>query len=124
MEYIRNNCRKIPQEHQAIDEQIIPTKSRIAIKQYNPQKPHKWGYKVVSRAGASGFIYDFELYTGKGTVGCPDGIGVSSAFVLRLAENISKHKNYKLFYDNWFSSLALSAELEKRNTMSVNSLEK
>ena len=35
------------------------------MKQYLPKKPHKWGFKVWARAGISGIIYDFEIYTGK-----------------------------------------------------------
>ncbi|KAK2706147.1 hypothetical protein QYM36_016245 [Artemia franciscana] len=64
IEMIRDNFMKIPpEEHQAVDEQIVPTKQRILLKQYNPKKPHKWGYKFISRAGESGFVYDFEMYT-------------------------------------------------------------
>ena len=33
-----------PEEHHAIDEQIIPFKGRSHLKQYN--KPHKWAFKV------------------------------------------------------------------------------
>ena len=66
IEMIRDNFMKIPpEEHQAVDEQIVPTKQRISLKQYNPKKPHKWGYKFISRAGESGFVYDFEGMSGR-----------------------------------------------------------
>ncbi|XP_065574922.1 piggyBac transposable element-derived protein 3-like [Artemia franciscana] len=56
IEMIRDNFMKIPpEEHQPVDEQIVPTKQRISLKQYNPKKPHKWGYKFISRDGESGF---------------------------------------------------------------------
>lgn len=29
------------------------------------QKPHKWGYLNYVLCGASGFIYDFEIFGGK-----------------------------------------------------------
>ena len=51
-----------------MDEQIIPTKCKSSIKQYCPKKSYKWGYKVFSRCGASGMIYDFEIYTGKSSL--------------------------------------------------------
>ena len=81
------NCKKTPQEeHQCVDEQIIPTEARIALKQHNPKKPHKWSYKVISRAGSSGYIYDFEVYTGKTEVETDNfDLDVSSGFVMRLA---------------------------------------
>ena len=56
------------------------------------------------------FVYDFEMYTGKGSVDVSD-LGVGADFVLRLARGIPKHKNYKLFFDNWFSSLDLAQTL-------------
>lgn len=30
--------------------------------------PKKWGIKVFTHAGVSGLVYDFQVYTGKGTV--------------------------------------------------------
>ncbi|MEI6864815.1 transposase [Flavicella sp.] len=123
IEAIRNNCRKIPQEeHQAIDEQIIPTKAHSALKQYNPMKPHKWGYKVISRAGASGFIYDFLIYTGKGCIEDSENIGVSSAYVIKLSEDVPRNKNYKLFFDNWFSSLPLVEALNDRGILCLSTV--
>ena len=54
------------------------------MKQYNPKKPHKWGYKVIFQAGESGFINGFELYVSKGTIFCPAGFGVTDRFLLDL----------------------------------------
>ncbi|XP_065583822.1 piggyBac transposable element-derived protein 3-like [Artemia franciscana] len=119
IEMIRDNFMKIPpEEHQAVDEQIVPTKRRISLKQYNPKKPHKWGYKFISRAGESGFVYDFEMYTGKGSVDVSD-LGVGADFVLRLARGTPKHKNYKLFFDNWFSSLDLAQTLSDQGILTL-----
>ena len=44
---IRNECIKVePEEFQAVDQQIIPCKTtRSKIRQYNPKKPKKWGFK-------------------------------------------------------------------------------
>ena len=67
MEGIRaNNCIKIePEEVQSMDKQIIPARTKsIGIRQYNPKKPNKWGFKMFVRAGQSSFIYEFSLYSG------------------------------------------------------------
>ncbi|XP_071051398.1 piggyBac transposable element-derived protein 3-like [Onthophagus taurus] len=62
---VRERLLTIPkEEHMAVDEQIIPTKARSHLKQYNPKKPHKWGYKVFVLSGVSGFSYDFDIYAG------------------------------------------------------------
>ena len=61
-----SNCRAVPQEEcHSINEQLIPTKSRSSLHQYLPKKPHKWGIKVWACCGVSGFVYDFDMYTGK-----------------------------------------------------------
>ncbi|KAL7631295.1 UNVERIFIED_CONTAM: hypothetical protein RMT77_018402 [Armadillidium vulgare] len=66
LDSVLEKCRSIElEEYHSIDEQIIPTKAKSALKQYNPKKPHKWGYKVFSRCWASGILYEFEVYTGK-----------------------------------------------------------
>ena len=33
-------------EHLSLDEQIVPFKGKSSLKQYNPKKPKKWGYKI------------------------------------------------------------------------------
>ncbi|KAG5881017.1 hypothetical protein JTB14_016755 [Gonioctena quinquepunctata] len=61
------------EEFFVVDEQIIPTKCRNQLKQYNPAKPHKWGYKNQVPSGASGFSYDFDIFAGEQSNTFPDG---------------------------------------------------
>ena len=50
----------------SIDEAMIKLKGRSSIKQYQPLKPTKRGYKVWDSAESSaGYAYNFEIYTGK-----------------------------------------------------------
>ena len=116
---IRNNCQKIELEHDSsIDEQIIPAKTKYSgIRQYNPQKPVKWGFKNFVLAGKSGFMYDFFIYTGSKSAGT-EKCGAESV-VLRLAENIPKHQGYRLFFDNWFSTLELMIKLQSMGILAT-----
>lgn len=113
LEAVRANCLKVePEVNNSIDEQIIPAKTKKSggVRQYNPKKPHKWGFKNLVRAGESGIIYDFFLYGGKHSTG---GNSCSAeTIVLKLAEGIPKHKGYRLFFDNWFSTLHLMLKLK------------
>ena len=44
LEMLRQNClSQKPEEHNSIDEQMIPFKGRSFIRRYMPQKPKKWG---------------------------------------------------------------------------------
>ena len=69
LESVRQQCLKIsPEERHSVDEQIIPAKTKYSgIRQYNPKKPVKWGFKNLVRAGASVFMYDVYVYGGKET---------------------------------------------------------
>ncbi|GBP91012.1 PiggyBac transposable element-derived protein 4 [Eumeta japonica] len=52
---------------QSIDECMVKFKGRSSLKQYMPKKPIKRGFKVWARCDAkSGYLYQFEIYTGKG----------------------------------------------------------
>lgn len=42
----------------------------------------------------------------------PD-LRISSYVVVRLAQTIPRHRNHKLFFDNWFSSIPLMTYLAK-----------
>ena len=111
MEHVRNNCIEIePEQEHSIDEQIIPAKNKYSgIRQYNPRKPVKWGFKNFVRAGSSGITYDFFLYTGK----VKDTKVTGSYVVERLLETLPRMKNFKVFFDNWFSSIPLCLVLKR-----------
>lgn len=120
---VRENLLKLnPEEMHSIDEQVIPFKGRTPILQYNKNKPHKWGYKVLTRAGASGIIYDFRIYEGASTQIKDFGLGISGNIVLELAETLDINKRYKLFFDNWFSSVDLVDKLSQRNIQCVGTI--
>ena len=111
LDHVQENCLKIqPEVENSIDEQIIPAKTKYSgIRQYNPQKPVKWGFKNFVRAGKSGMIYDLFIYTGpiSATQKC-----TGEYVVLRLCKTLPRVQNYKLFFDNWFSSLPLCIKLK------------
>lgn len=119
---LRTNMQETPpEERHSVDEQMIPFKGRSNLKQYVKGKPHKWGFKVFMRAGESGMMYDFEIYTGKGT--CEDfGLGFSGDIVMALTSELPEGKNFKLYFDNWFSSLQLAIALKERGIFCVGTI--
>ncbi|GBP74879.1 PiggyBac transposable element-derived protein 3 [Eumeta japonica] len=115
LDEIRERLLLVPKEEfLAVDEQIIPTKCRHEIKQYNPAKPHKWGFKNQVLSGVSGFSYDFDIFAGEQSDSFPSdapNLGVSSNVVTRLTSTVPKHQNYKICFDNWFNSPNLQVYL-------------
>ena len=111
LDHVRNNCLSVePEIENSIDEQIIPAKTSFSgIRQYNPKKPVKWGFKNFVRSGASGMMYDFFLYSGSIN---KNEKCTGSYVVKKLIETLPKHQNFKLFFDNWFCSLPLCISLK------------
>ncbi|CAH2086337.1 unnamed protein product [Euphydryas editha] len=126
LDHLRQRLLTIPkEEYMAVDEQIIPTKSRSSMRQYNP-KTHKWGYKNFVFSGSSGFSYDFEIYTGaQGPVESDSNLpknSTSSDVVVRLSRTIPEGANYKLFFDNWYTSLPLLIFLNKKAILPLGTI--
>ena len=110
------------EENLSVDEQIVPFKGRSCLRQYNPKKPHKWGYKMWVLCGSGGYAYDFEIYTGKADNMLADGeedLGASGNVVVRLARCIPRNVCHKLFCDNYFTSPGLLVYLAKKGILSV-----
>ncbi|XP_065650717.1 piggyBac transposable element-derived protein 3-like [Hydra vulgaris] len=97
-----------PSELLCIDEQIVPFKGKSGLKQYNPKKPKKWGYKLYILSGIDGLIYNFQVHTGAIDV-CLNqpNLKASGNIVLTLLQHIPRNKWYKLFCDNWYTGVDL-----------------
>ncbi|XP_023217348.1 piggyBac transposable element-derived protein 2-like [Centruroides sculpturatus] len=107
-----------------VDEQMCSTKARNLLKRYNSKKPHKWGYKIYVLSGVSGFAYKTEVETGKENIviqGEPD-LGASSNVVMRLSRMIPRHQNFRLYFDNYFTSLRLLEYLAKEGILSLGTI--
>ena len=107
-----------PEERHCVDEQMIPLKGHSGLKQFILNKLHRWGFKVFARAGMSGLVYDFMICTGK-AMKLPGNLGVAGNVVMTHVENLSKNKNFKLYFDNWFTSVDLVCLLEQQSIWSV-----
>lgn len=122
LETLRKNISKIPpEEKHSIDEQIIPFKGRSHFKQYNKSKPHKWGFKVFTRASSTGIIHDFSVYIGSGT--CPSkNLGLTGDIVGHLTDSLPENENFKIYFDNWFASLQLVDYLKQKGMWCVGTI--
>lgn len=101
------SCYK-PTKIQSIDEFMIAFKGRSSLKQYMPNKPTKRGYKVWTRADQHGYICQFEIYTGKVDNIVEKNLG--SRIIKNLVHDLIG-KNYVVYFDNYFSSAKLMADL-------------
>jgi len=103
-------------EKVSVDEAMVKFKGRSSIKQYQPLKPIKRGFKIWCRADSSnGYIDNFIVYKGKS-----DGptINIGHKVVMEVCKDILG-KGHQVFFDNYFSSVHLAVDLLKHGTTSV-----
>ncbi|XP_065321643.1 piggyBac transposable element-derived protein 3-like [Gordionus sp. m RMFG-2023] len=117
---IRSSCLKyfLPSEYQAIDEGMIRFKGRIGFRQYMPKKPTKRGFKVWMRCDNSGYMNDFNIYTGKNKE-AESNLGYN--IVTKFCEGL---QNHKIFFDNYFTSYTLLSDLKKKGIYATGTLNK
>lgn len=124
------NFLKVPFETSlCVDEQMCSTKARHYLKQYIPSKPHKWGFKLFVLCGVSGFAYNMEIYTGqenddKTRLPTEINLGASSNTVIRLTRNVPHGMNFKIFFDNYYTSIPLLAGLFDKGIQSLGTVRK
>ena len=123
-EHLQKKVQRTPKsEYLCVDEQIVPYKDNHHCKKYIPKKPKRWGYKIFVLTDDKGIVYNFDIYCGKihSVEGFPD-IGASGNIVLKLASIVPPVKNYKLFFDNWFTSVGLVCESQKVGIQSLGTV--
>lgn len=110
---LKTNFKKCLNPHRciAIDESMIKFKGRSTLKQYMPKKPIKRGYKIWALADSEGYLFDFDIYTGK----TKDYVEkrLRGKVVLRLVEGL-EHKEHCLSFNNYFNTYNLLKELKDK----------
>lgn len=118
--------RRSVKEYLSIDESMIRFKGRSSLKQYNPMKPIKRGYKLWCVSDDNGYIYRTILYTGKANSENQADIrkefGLGGDVVLSLLKDIKLGDNHKVHMDNYFSSIPLMEELKNRKILGCGTI--
>jgi hypothetical protein len=115
-ESVRKGCLELELEQNlCVDEQMIPHKGRIPMRQYMRGKPNPWGVKVFMLCGKSGMVYDFIIYQGNDTEikTAYTKFGLGASVVLHLSDRISNN-NHFLYFDNFFSTFNLFEALKAK----------
>ncbi|XP_030586306.1 piggyBac transposable element-derived protein 4-like [Archocentrus centrarchus] len=108
---LRVACKAVyhPQQHLSVDERMVATKARIALKQYIKNKPTKWGIKLFVLSDNTGYTVDFSIYTGRSTL--VSGKGLSFDAVMSLIQKSYLGSGYHIYCDNFYTSPALFRHL-------------
>lgn len=112
-----------PSRYLSVDESMIAFTGRTTMKQYMPLKPIKRGFKVwVIACAVSGYMYSFDIYTGK-ALGGEVNFGLGEKVVLLLTRAL-EHLGYCIFFDNFFSSIPLMEKLLTKHIFACGTFRK
>ncbi|CAG4953735.1 unnamed protein product [Parnassius apollo] len=104
---------------QSIDECMVKFKGRSSLKQYMPKKPIKRGFKIWARCDSvTGYLYQFEIYTGKGDSMEDEGLGYN--VVKKLSAGLPE--NTLIAFDNFFTSCNLMEDLYENEIFAVGTV--
>ncbi len=100
----------------AIDERLVKSKHLPVIRQYNKDKPTKWGIKFfVLSDSKSGYTYAFDVYLGKRGPK-PSWMGIGYDVVVGLMADFTE-QGYRVYTDNFYTSIPLLCELKNRGIL-------
>lgn len=109
-----------PERNLSIDETLIKFKGKIYFRQFIPIKPGRFGIKCFTLAEASsGYGLVSKVYTGKENGVVQTDLGRKA--VMGLMESYLD-KGYKLYMDNYYTSVPLFQDLEGRGTLACGTV--
>ncbi|XP_060840869.1 piggyBac transposable element-derived protein 3-like [Rhopalosiphum padi] len=122
---IKKACLKLRTEkYLSVDEQIVPFKGHLSVKQYIRGKPNPWGIKIFLLCGQSGIVYNILLYQGFMPEVSEESrkiFGLGGAVVLYLSDHLQCNRHY-LTMDNFFTSINLMYTLQKKEIYATGTI--
>jgi len=119
---IKKACLELPVENYlSVDEQIVPFKGHLSVKQYIRRKPNPWGIKLFLLCGQSGIVYNLLMYLSNMPEVSEESrkvFGLGGSVVLFLSEHLKSNRHY-LTMDNFFTSINLIYTLQKKKIMQL-----
>ncbi|XP_070392602.1 piggyBac transposable element-derived protein 3-like [Dermacentor albipictus] len=114
----QSTCIELPRSLEvSIDEQMIPFSGRCPVQQCIPSKPNPVGLKIFVIASPDGFMLDFAIYVGKGTV--PDDdmweFGLGGSVIKKLVQTLNRDRDTFVFTDRYFTGLKIAEHLVEGN---------
>lgn len=112
-----------------VDESLLPFRGRVGFRIYMPNKPGKYGIKLMVLSDArTSYFYNAYIYTGKGSDGKDlteeeRKLSVPTQSLITLSTPIQR-SNRNITADNWFSSVEAVIELKKRGLTYVGTMRK
>ncbi len=106
----------------SVDEGMIGYIGRCKFIQYIKDKPTKWGFKMWKLCDITGYLWCFDIYTGKENTK-KSIYGLAYDVVMNLVKQLPK-KTYHLFIDNFYTGVQLLRDLFKMGKYATGTVRK
>ena len=110
MKFVDTFCRE---EELDVDESMVPYYGRHGCKQFIWNKPIRFGYKIWCLNAPLDYLVKFIPYQRKGSVTDKE-LGLGSSVVVDFLSLLSEEDKYKVYFDNFFTSLKLVDKLTEK----------
>ena len=119
----------VPDDYLSLDETLYPTRNQISFKQYNPDKPAKYGllFKSINSARFA-YTYQTHVYCGK-PEGEPDNtyyVTGTAEYVKMLVQNLAREQDLagrNISMDRLYSSFYIANWLLEKNITMVGTMQ-
>ena len=117
----QNFIKYTPGEKVVIDESLVHFRGRTILRQYIPNKKHKYGLKFYKLCSVEGYTWNFIIYKGKGDTFL--GASHGDSIVQALMEGLLNEGRI-LYVDNFYTSTTLAKHLLEKRTYLCGTLRK
>ena len=109
-------------EYLSIDESMIPYYGRHYAKQCIRGKPVRFGFKNWALCSSTGYMYGFDIYTGKSATHYEHGLGGDVVIGLVEQVGVPIDKGHKIVFDNYFTSYKLLMHLRTSGYQAIGTI--
>jgi hypothetical protein len=69
-----------------------------------------------------GYVYEFEIYSGKGSAAADNNLGMGGIVVINLLRIVDDLPNHSIYFDNLFTSIPLIVYLRERGIFATGTV--
>ncbi|CAG5050168.1 unnamed protein product [Parnassius apollo] len=113
IDIVMRNCRKLlsPKDCVVVYESMVPFQGRLLIRQYNPNKTHKYGLKIYKVTTDDGYVWKYIVYSGQDPQ--ISNLDKPGSVIIELCEDLLD-QGRMIIADNWYTSIPLAEYLLQR----------
>lgn len=100
---------------------MVSFQGRLLIRQYNPNKTHKYGLKIYKATTDDGYVWKYKVYCGQDPQ--ISSLDKPGSVIVELCEDLLD-QGRMIIADNWYTSIPLAEYLLTRKTDLCRTLRK